>query len=57
MTPQQRSAILRIAGYTETADCMDKMIEVLKELACRYTLCNDSTDLDWLIDDAKDALK
>lgn len=57
MTPKQRSIYLRTCGYNETADCIDKMIAVLEELACRNTLCNDSTDLDWLIDDAKDALK
>lgn len=57
MTPKRRSIYLRTCGYNETADCIDKMIAVLEELACRNTLCNDSTDLDWLIDDVKDALK
>jgi len=57
MTPKQRSQYLRTCGYKETADCMDKMINALEEIAIRKTLCTDGGELDWLIDDAKDALK
>ena len=31
MTPQQRSARLRIAGYTETADCMDMLLRIIAD--------------------------
>lgn len=57
MTPKQRSKYYRICGYTETADCMDKMIAALEEVAGRHTLCTDGGELDWLIDEAKEALK
>jgi hypothetical protein len=57
MTPKQRSAYYRTCGYKETADCMDKMIAALEEIASRHTLYTDGGELDWLIDEAKEALK
>jgi hypothetical protein len=36
---------------------MDKMIAALEEIASRNTLYTDGGELDWLIDEAKEALK